>query len=224
MITTDPGTIGENPAVIVMDPQVDFLEDKVAVDTEISEFAGRINKLVNKARENDIPIFWGKEVHRPDHADYGAEYFMSYGEHTIEDSIGEEYISELDINQNRLNPSEYIVPKRRFDLFFRTDLNLILNTYEIDTIIICGVTTHVCVHYTAHGGHNRDYVIRVVDECTADREEWKEIGLKMIEHLQPDSVIKLDETLKSFDQYSGNPVVKKVKETGSVFGKEGVQN
>jgi nicotinamidase-related amidase len=78
MIPTDPGTIGETPALLIIDPQHDFLDPDGAVycpsssvsDTE--QVINNINTLVSAARDAELPVIWTKEIHRPDHADYGA--------------------------------------------------------------------------------------------------------------------------------------------------------
>jgi nicotinamidase-related amidase len=222
MILKKPGVIGERPALVVVDPQVDFVHGEFTVDIDKEQFVSDINMLVSAAREADLPIIWGKESHRSDHADYGTEWFMSCGDHTVEDSDGESYLSGLNIDTDQLQPAEYLVTKRQFDLFYNTDLERLLDTYEIDTVLLTGLTTHVCVHYTAHGAHNREFVVRVIEECTADRDGWKETGLQMIEHLQPNSTVSLDVVVSKLEQYDGNEIVRSVKENGSVFGQEGV--
>lgn len=222
MIPRNPGTIGENPAVIVIDPQVDFVDGEISIDDDPDAFVDNVNALVNAARDADVPVIWSKESHRRDHADFGVERYSSAGEHTMEGTAGEAYVSDLDVDIDDLNPAEYHVTKRRYDLFYGTDLEHLLDTYDIDTVVLAGVTTHVCVHYTAHGAHNRDFVVRVVEECTADRDDWHEIGLRSIAYLQPDSVVTLADVTEALAEFDGNDVVRSVKETGSVFGESGV--
>ncbi|WP_165875275.1 cysteine hydrolase family protein [Natrarchaeobius chitinivorans] len=222
--TTDPA--GSDPALLVVDMQCGaFNADSDApmactatsVDGGLDRVAEYTNDLVEAARNADVPIIWGKEQHRPDLADYGAEFLCSEPIHALENSEGVSLASAMDVDDPVSRPAEYEVTKRRYDLFFRTDLEYILETYDIDTVIVTGIMTNICVHYTAHGAHQRDYAVRVPEECTAAPTEYlHEAGLKFIEYLQPDSLQSVADVIGSLETYEGNAIVRHVKETGTV--------
>lgn len=223
MLPSDPGPIGETPALLVIDPQRDFLDPEGAVycpsssvgDTE--RVVKNIRTLVDTARAVDVPIIWTKESHRPDYADYGAELLSVEMDHTIAGSDGERFIESLDVRESELPPAEYLVRKRRYNCFHNTDLDHLLSTFDIDTLLIAGVTTNVCVHYTAQGAHERDFVFRVVEECTAGTSQsLHDAALKMLDYLQPGGVQSLSAVEDALAAYSGNETVERVKETGSV--------
>lgn len=224
MLPTDPGAIGETPALLVIDPQHDFLDPDGAVycpsssvgDTE--QVIRNINALVDTAREANLPIIWTKESHRPDHSDYGAEMLSVEQDHTIAETEGEEFIDELVIPDTGLPAAEYVVRKRRYNCFHNTDLMHLLSTFDIDTILIAGVTTNVCVHYTAQGAHERDFVFRVIEDCTAGTSQsLHDAALKMLDYLQPGGVQSLTSVTAALEDFSGNPVVEKIKRDGSIL-------
>ncbi len=229
MIPTTDDPIGGQPALLVIDPQQTVPESADAMASGAASIPGgrdavmeNIDTVVEHARDADIPIIWGKELHRPDFADYGAELESCEPEHGIVGTCAEQFDSILSIDESAMEPAEYIVVKRRYNFFHRTDLEHILSTYEIDTLILVGFMTNICVHYTAHGAHEHDYAFRVVEEATAaPTQELHEIGLKCMRYLQPRGVRSLDEVTDRLDEYDGNSIVDRVKETGSVATETG---
>jgi len=227
MLPRDAGPVGGTPALLVVDPQRDFLDpDGAAPCTATAEsVAGpaavvdNVNALIAAARAADVPIVYSKESHRPDHADAGAEGCgPTPPSHTVESTPGEAFVDKLAVDADALPAAEYLVRKRRYDVFFGTDLRHLLETYGVDTLLIAGVTTGVCVHYTAHGAHQRDYLFRVVRECTAGVTPARfEAGLTLCESLLSNGVVGLDAVERGLDDYGGNPVVARVTETGSVL-------
>jgi len=48
-------------------------------------------------------------------------------------------------------------------------------------LLLCGVTTEVCVHTTVREGNDRGYECVVLQDCTGSYfPEFQEVGLKMI--------------------------------------------
>lgn len=62
---------------------------------------------------------------------------------------------------------EPVVVKHRYSAFLNTRLDSILRTLRIETLIVTGVATNVCVESTAREGFMRDYHIVFVDDCSA---------------------------------------------------------
>jgi nicotinamidase-related amidase len=223
MLPSDPGPIGTTPALLVIDPQRDFLSPDGAVYCpsssvgDTTQVVENVRDLVEAARAADVPIVWTKESHRPDYADYGAELLSVEQDHTIAGTDGEQFVETLGVREGELPPAEYLVRKRRYNCFHNTDLAHLLSTFGVDTLVLAGVTTNVCVHYTAQGAHERDYVFRVVEECTAGTSQaLHDAALEMLDYLQPGGVQSLAAVTDAFEGYDGNEVVSRVKETGSV--------
>jgi ureidoacrylate peracid hydrolase len=64
-------------------------------------------------------------------------------------------------------PGEWVVIKHRFSAFVGTDLDLVLRTRGITTVVLTGCTTHVCVQNTAMHALMHNYHVVVVEDCTA---------------------------------------------------------
>ena len=77
-----------------------------------------------------------------------------------------------------------------------------VNVLPGDTLIFCGGMTNVCVHYSAAEAHQRDYHIRVVEECTAgSSRSAHEAALEQIEYLQTGGRTKLADILEAIREY-----------------------
>lgn len=65
--------------------------------------------------------------------------------------------------------------------FYQTDLELMLRNRRIDNLIVCGVTTEVCVNTTVREANDRGFRCIVLADCCASYfPEFHEAGLKMI--------------------------------------------
>jgi nicotinamidase-related amidase len=158
-----------------------------------------MEKIVAEARNANIPVIFSQEVHRKDLVDFGRELDGSEGVHCLEGTTDAELIDSL-------TPvvGEYLIQKRRYSCFFGTDLAILLKGLKIDTIVICGFLTDVCVHYTCVDAHQHDYFIRVVrDAVRGSAEEAHHASLKAIQYLQRDALANSEEVLDWLRSQSG---------------------
>src|SRR5215475_13709977 len=63
-------------------------------------------------------------------------------------------------------PEDFVVDtKKRYDCFQGTDLDMLLRTRGINTLLITGINTNSCVLATACAANVRDYAVVVVEDC-----------------------------------------------------------
>src|SRR5215469_1091382 len=63
-------------------------------------------------------------------------------------------------------PEDFVVDtKKRYDCFQGTDLDILLRTHGINTVLITGINTNSCVLATACAANVRDYAVVVVEDC-----------------------------------------------------------
>lgn len=96
-------------------------------------------------------------------------------------------------------PGDIIVDtKKRYDCFLATDLEFVIRTSGVDTLLIGGVNTNSCVLTTTIAASVRDYACLVVKECvdTMDGESFHRAALLCIERAFG-WVVGLDEVLES---------------------------
>ena len=189
------------PVLLVIDIQrSDFLDERSGVADGIPVMEGyserviRTRELVDAAHETGVPIVFFKEIHRPDHVDFGRELDGSEGVHCIETSHLTEVADEMD-----MRPSDYCIAKRRYSCFFGTDLEILLKGLKAETLVLTGGLTDVCVHYTFVEGHQRDYFVRVVEDCVAGSSlRAHEGALEAMEYLQTGARRSLAEMIDAF--------------------------
>lgn len=79
-------------------------------------------------------------------------------------------------------PGEEIVVKHRYGGFTGTNLDLILRSHGIKTVILTGAATNVCVESTARETYMHDYYLVFLSDCTATMsQEAHEYTLKMMD-------------------------------------------
>ena len=81
-----------------------------------------------------------------------------------------------------LHESDFVVnTKKRYDCFLATDLDFLLRSRGVNTLLITGVNTNSCVLATTTAANVRDYAVIVVEDCVASYfPEFQTAGLAMI--------------------------------------------
>lgn len=149
-------------------------------------------ELIAKARKRDIPVIFIQEVHRPDLIDFGRELDGAEEVHCLEGDPD----TEVNIDVLDFRPTDYLIKKRRYSAFFGTDLEILLKGLKVDTLILCGCLTDVCVHYTFADGHQHNYFCRVVEDCVAGSSiEAHVASLNVMEYLQAGARCSLEKAL-----------------------------
>jgi nicotinamidase-related amidase len=99
-----------------------------------------------------------------------------------------------------LDPSDFVVStKKRYDCFLGTDLDFLLRSHGINTLLITGVNTNSCVLATTTAANVRDYAVIVVEDCvdSMDGPDLHAAGLACIRTafgfvLNTDAIMALD--------------------------------
>lgn len=202
--TPDRALIEGNPALIVIDIQAGTFvgsdNDERAID-HMPGYADRMalaRTAIDRARECEIPIIFIQEVHRPDLVDFGRELDGDEDVHCLEDNPN----TAIAVEQTGFRPDDYLIPKRRYSAFFGTDFEILLRGLKVDTLLLCGGLTDVCVHYTFVDGHQSDYFCRVIEDCVAGSStEAHEYALRAMEYLQTGARRSLDEVLEAMGRH-----------------------
>jgi nicotinamidase-related amidase len=184
----------DRTAVVMIDMQRDFLEPGGFGETlgnDVSLLARAIAPcaaLLEGARRRGMLVVHTREGHRPDLSDapkakvergapskrIGAPGPM--GRILVRGEAGHDLVAAL-----APRPGEPVVDKPGKGAFYATDLHLILGNRGIENLIVCGVTTEVCVHTTVREANDRGFRCLVPGDCCASYfPEFHEVGLKMI--------------------------------------------
>jgi len=145
-------------AVIVSDMLRGFLEEGYPLycGPEARNIIPHIQRLLERESEQGSKIFYLCDRHTRDDPE-----FQMFPPHCIEGSEEAEIIPELS-----RYPGE-IIPKRTFSGFYNTPLDKRLEAIKPETIVVCGVTTHICVLQAVVDARNRGYEVEVPVDCVA---------------------------------------------------------
>lgn len=175
------------PAVLVIDMVRDFtdMQNGKVPNVDAGKIVPAIDNLVNEARANGVLIIWVIDSHRPGKPDWELENVRA---HCEGGTPGVELAPPLEPTDE-----DYIINKRRYSAFVGTDLDLILRDNHIDTLILTGTKTNVCIRATAQDGFEHNYRVIVPRECVAtDKPHLHEANLEDI-HKYMGRVLSIDE-------------------------------
>jgi biuret amidohydrolase len=188
--TFDPTTT----ALVIIDMQRDFVEpggfgEALGNDVSILRTTiAPIKKVLEACRKLGMMIVHTREGHRTDLTDCPPSKLVrgkpkrkigddgSMGRLLVRGEAGHDIIPEL-----YPKAGEIVIDKPGKGAFYATDFEAILRNKGIKSLIVCGVTTEVCVNTTIREANDRGYrCIALSDCCASYFPEFHEMGLKMI--------------------------------------------
>ena len=141
-------------AVIVIDMLEDFVNGSLKND-RAKRIIPNIAKLLAYARKHDWVVIYSNDAHLP-----GDPEEKVWGPHALAGTPGAQVIREL-----KPKAGDYVLGKRTYSSFYETGLDLILREHGVDSVIITGQHTHICVRHTSADAFARNYSIVIPEDC-----------------------------------------------------------
>jgi ureidoacrylate peracid hydrolase len=116
--------------------------------------------LIKAGRDLGCPIVFVLDTHRANVRE--DREWLKRTPHCIEGSWGAQVIEDLGPRLDDI----YVI-KRRYSAFFNTDLDVTLKDLKIDSVIVCGVVTNICVRSTVHDAFFLGYTVIVPSDAVA---------------------------------------------------------
>lgn len=154
------------PAIIVVDMLNDFVYGALTCDRG-KAIVPATARLLEAAREKGVPVIFSNDAHL---RNIDRELAI-WGDHAIAGTPGAEVIPEL-----KLSEGDYVVPKRRYSGFFQTDLDILLKELGVQTVVMAGLHTHMCVRHTSADAFSLGYDVVVAKEATDSFTEEDYLG------------------------------------------------
>lgn len=182
--------------IVVIDMLNDFIGEKAQLRCPGGEeIIPNLQKLFKWVRErnaqglDDIQLIHVQEAHRKNDADFRVR-----PRHAVKGTWGSDFIQEL-----YPEGEEYTIPKRRHSAFAHTDLDLYLREENLDTVVVTGVWTNVCVRSTASDAlYNAYKVITLSDGVHSKNDEMHESGLRDLSIFT--KVMTIDEYIDAWEK------------------------
>jgi len=181
-------------ALVIIDMQRDFVDRGgfgEALGNDVSLLRRAIpptERVLAAARSTGLFVIHTREGHRPDLADLppskklrgkltsGIGDAGPMGRILVRGEYGHDIIDEL-----KPAPGEPVVDKPGKGAFHATDLDAILKNRGVRQLVVCGVTTEVCVNTSVREANDRGYDCLVLEDCTGSYfPEFQKMGIAMI--------------------------------------------
>ena len=181
-------------ALVIIDMQRDFVDPGgfgEALGNDVSLLRKAIAptcKVLDAARAHRMLVVHTREGHRPDLSDLprskklrgrlkaGIGDAGPMGRILVRGEYGHDIVDDL-----KPAPGEPVVDKPGKGAFYATDLDSLLRNRGIGQLVVCGVTTEVCVNTTVREANDRGYDCLVLEDCVGSYfPEFQKAALEMI--------------------------------------------
>jgi nicotinamidase-related amidase len=195
-VLADPYPFTFSPAataLLLIDLQRDFLEpggfgELLGNDVSLlARVVEPVQAVLAAARAEGMLVIHTREGHRPDLGDCppskrargGVETIGAPGPNgriLVRGEPGHDIVEAV-----APAPGEIVLDKPGKGSFHATDLELILRNHGVAGLVVCGVTTEVCVHTTVREANDRGFECLVLADCVGSYfPEFHDVGLRMI--------------------------------------------
>ena len=181
-------------ALVIIDMQRDFVDAGgfgEALGNDVSLLRKAIaptKKVLEAARSRRLLVIHTREGHRADLSDLPQSKKLRgrlkagigdpgpMGRILVRGEYGHDIVDEL-----KPLPGEPVVDKPGKGAFYATDLDSMLRNRGIRSLVVCGVTTEVCVNTTVREANDRGYDCLVLEDCVGSYfPEFQAAALNMI--------------------------------------------
>ncbi len=160
---------------------VDMIKDNVntqrhgLLDQEATKIIPNILLLTRTFRRHGEKVVFACDSFMEDDFIFGGRMRP----HAIRGTGGDQPIDELEMQS-----SDLFLAKRRMSSFHKTDLDQTLRTWQIHTVVVCGIVTNVCVLLTVMDAIQNDFrAVMVSDACACHKPEIHEMTLQSYSNL-----------------------------------------
>ena len=170
------------PALLIIDMQNDFVREGSPYRVAgVAPVIPKIQAVLAEFRKKKLPVFHILRIHRPDGSDVEIirqEKFKKLP-FAVAGTKGAAVIDEL-----APRTGEYILTKTRMSAFIGTELDLMLRTLGITTVVVTGIQTPNCIRTTVFDAIAYNYPVIIVDDAVgAATEEIHRANLRDMENI-----------------------------------------
>ena len=149
-------------ALVVIDMQNDFCD--TAKTPMAVPMMPRLKALIEEARRAQVPVIFAQVLH--DEATESEVWNERPNHPAVLGTPGAEFHPDFVPGKD-----DYVIKKSRYSAFVRTSFEDDLHAMGIETLIMTGIATNVCVESTARDAYQRDFRVVMVEDCCASMSE-----------------------------------------------------
>lgn len=177
-------------ALLLLDLQNAFFDEAGLAERQ-DELESAVNTLSDAARYADVPVFIISTEHSRDESTWTLNMLEAGTGFLFHGDEGTQVIPG--INTEGATQME----KTRDSAFFGTDLHLRLKNFNVDRIVVAGVSTHGCVAQTTRDAYAHNLRATLVTDAVADTDD--EYHYAQVERLATDrqaTLATIDEVIE----------------------------
>lgn len=162
-------------ALVIIDMQKAFFESE-PLKTRQGGLVASCNELISSAHNHNIPIYTVRTIHSRSRDTWTLNMLDDDQGFLFPDEEKSSYVDGLDTDDSK----EII--KTRDSSFWQTDLLSLLRSQGIETIVLCGVSTQLCITHTATDAYSANIRVELATDAIATHEpQLHEIFLKFLQ-------------------------------------------
>lgn len=141
-------------ALLLIDIQNDYFEGGLSELVDPLQAADNAKKILTIFRENKLPIIHVQHINTRE----GATFFLP-------NTDGVKIHAAVQPLEN-----EYVITKHTPNSFFETRLSSILNENNINSLVVCGMMSHMCIDTTVRAAKDYAIDITLVEDACATKD------------------------------------------------------
>lgn len=161
-------------ALLVIDMQNAYFNND-ALEAHKEEIIAACNELITQAKVSDWPVYIIRTVHEKDTSTWTLNM--------LDDGVGYLYDGEedADIVEGVITTGMTEILKTRDSAFYETELLDLLRASGIETVVLCGVSTHSCIMLTAADAYAANLrVVLASDAIRSHDPKYHDATLEML--------------------------------------------
>jgi len=173
--------------IVVIDMINDFVTG-IFKNVRAEKIIPVVRQLLNFARENRVPVVYINDAHLPN---VDVEFDV-WPQHALAGTWGAQMVDELEPKEG-----DFVLEKRRYSAFQGTGLDQLLRELKVDTLILTGLVTDICIQHTAADAFYRGYKIIVPEDCVeAINEQTQKDALDYLKKVYGCEITRADEIMR----------------------------
>jgi ureidoacrylate peracid hydrolase len=173
-----------NTALLVIDAQKIYTEkDGALACKDASRTLEKINKLISRFAEKNLPVIYIRHQHKKDGSDTGRLFdYEAEGEgeeefNFVEGTDEVKYAPKLKLVERR-----HEIIKNRYSAFANNKLGQLLKKLKVNRVVICGFMTNFCCESTARDALDLDYYVDFIVDATGTpgTDEYNEVKVRSV--------------------------------------------
>lgn len=164
-------------ALLIIDMLNDFVIEGAPLEVpDTRKIIPAVKREIAAARREGKPVVYLCDSHDPDDKEFAR---FGWPAHAVTGTEGSEIVEELAPGKD-----DIVIRKKTYLAFYNTELESLLKKLGVDSLVLTGCVTHICILFTAVEAVPRGFSITVPADAVAGlATEDHEAGLRIMKNV-----------------------------------------